>query len=300
MMMVNITPNPKMKKETINKFKFLTAYNPSQPVGYSNNLREMMSDYHLTYELLSEIHDGKFDINNKLFTYIPNVSYIIQSNEAYQSFQKFMQLLRLDYNSLQNPQNLIRKTYNNFQNDKPQIWRLIDPEEYLQALKIFSTPKSGFPDNYWSKKIFEWEDMAKENVQQLAANSYLTSGPELDPRRINGNGENTFYLLWYNLSGDEKIPYKEEDRTNKEEYSKRERYFNRNYWIPFTEYIGTSFGDVGRAFETDSTLNPIFNLVAEFERNKMEGDNSLLTLNRLIDIVHGRGTLSYLFVDGDY
>ena len=275
-------------------------YNPPNPVWYSNNLREMMSKtkVHFNYYLLKEIHDGVIDQNDELLTYLPNVKQVLQNDEAYQSFSQFMGALRIDQKSLQNPSNAIRKVYNNFVNGTPQKWELIDPDEYISALKSFSQPQSVASENDRSKKIRQWEEMTKVNVQQFAANSYLTSGPCLDPRITNSQGQNTFHLLWYYLSGDEKIPYQGKNRISNDELSARERYFNRTYWIPFINYIGTSFGGGDMAFETDSTFNPIFDLIAELDRNKIDDHNSLITLNKLIDIVHGRGTISYLFIKG--
>ena len=240
---------------------------------------------------MTEIRDGRFDRQDDLLTFLPNVRYVLQSNEAYGRFASFMSSLRIEAKSLQEPSNAIRKVYLDFRNGTPQQWELIDPDEYFSALKN-DKPLT-------TDKVSQWVAMAKENIKLFAANSYLTSGPCLDPRVTNSEGQNTLYLLWYYLTGDEQIPYQAKNRISKEELSARERYFNKKYWNPFVNYMGTSFGDGGKAFETDSTLNPLYDLVAELERYQMDADKNLVTLTKLIDIVHGRGTISYLFVEGD-
>ena len=270
---------------------FNTIYFPANPDGYSNNLRDMTkkTKHHFTYDLLTEIRDGRFDKQDDFLTFLPNVRYILHSNEAYGRFASFMSSLRIEAKSLQEPSNAIRKVYLDFRNGTPQQWKLIDPDEYLSALKN--------NQSLTTDKVSQWVAMAKENIQLFAANSYLTSGPCLDPRITDSEGQNTLYLLWYYLTGDEIIPYQAMNRISKEELSARERYFNRTYWNPFVSYMGTRFGDGGPAYETDSTLYPLFDLVAEFEKYQMDADKNLVTLTRLINIVHGRGTISYLFVE---
>jgi hypothetical protein len=266
----------------------------------TNNLREIRNanGHHFNYKILKEMRNGTFPEDDDLFNVLPAVREILQINEAYQSYSQFMKALSTDDKFLQSSSNAIRKTYNRFMAETPQRWYLIDPEEYLYALQRHSKVQSGLSDDYWKKKIFEWENGVKENIQQFAGNSYLISGPTLDPRDYNENDENLLNLLWYNLTGDETIPYKRDDL--KRPHSDRE--FIKKYWNPFWQYIGTKFGDSDgndiESYETDAPMEGLFNLVAEFDKNRMDADKNIVTLNKLIDVVHGRGSLSHLFVKG--
>lgn len=285
-------------KEDIRRFNFLSKYNVSQPEAYisTNNLRDMINvnNYHFNYKILKEMKNGVFHKYDNLFEVIPSVKEILKIDEAYQTYSNFMMNLGTDAKSLKSSSNAIQKTYNKFVNGISQHWYLIEPEEYIYALKRYEKIQSDLSDNYWAKKIFEWEDGVKSNIQQFISNSYLVSGPTLDPRTYNENGENLLNLLWYNLSGDDSIPYRREDLSK----SHADREFIRKYWSPFVDYIGTKFGDDVDSYETDAPLEGLFNLVAEFDKNKMDYKKNLVTLNKLIDMVHGRGSLSHLFIRG--
>ena len=245
-----------------------------------------------TYHVLQEMREGKIDKKHVLFDILNNVKEIFHT-EAYHSFSEFMANLRTDTSSLQNSDNVVKRTFMSFMKKKPQRWKLINPDEYLLCTQQYT--QSGVYDDYWVPRIMEWVANAKDNIAQLAANSYLTSGPTLYPRSTNENGELRLNRLWYDLSGDKKIPLlKDSPRENV-------KYFNNMYWLPFTNYIGTNFGDSEDgcgAYETDSPLDGLFNVVAEFDKNYSDAKKMFVTLDRLKNIRHGRGGFGHIFMKG--
>jgi len=292
-----------LAEEAARRCDFLFNYDPSKPTKYHKpqTLLEIKKGDKtvFSYDVLREMREGKIDKNHILFEILHNVRDILLT-EAYETFASFMSNLRTDTNSVQNPNNVVRWVFQNFKSGTPQRWKLIDPDEYLRCIQQFSyqNPQSGTYEDYWAPKIGDWVANAKDNVAQLAANSYLTSGPSLDPRSVNANGELRLNRLWFDLSGgDKKIPLRRDENY----YTEKDRYFNRTYWIPFTEYIGTNFGDSedgSGAYETDSPLDGLFNVIAEFDRNKADFKKMLVTLDRLKNSCHGRGGFGHIFMKG--
>jgi hypothetical protein len=261
---------------------------------YVNNLRKIRNsnNHHFNYEILTEMRDGTFPQDDDLYDVLPAVRDLLQFDEGYRAFSQFMQALKTDAQSLQSPTNAIRKVYNGFVSKRLQYWHLINPTEYRRAISVENWEKMEIADyDYWSKKISVWKGYVKVNIQQFIANSFLTSGPTFDPTETNSEKQNLLYLLWYNLAKDESIPYQSYDRT-----FEAERQFNQKYWHPFIDYTGTDFGDNVATYETDAPLEGLFNLVAELDKNKTDVQKNLVTLSKLIDLVHGRGSLSHLFI----
>jgi hypothetical protein len=292
----------KIIEETVKRFNFMSNYDVSKPYRYNRTtLREIKGDDKtvFTYDVLIEMRDGKLNKKHPLFEILSNVTDILQLNEEFNSFSDFMQKLKTDSNSVQNSNNYIRKTYNNFKNGKPQHWQLIDPDEYLRCIQKFThfdKPMFGALEDYWTPRIYEWVSMTKDNVAQLAANSYLVNGPSLDPRIINSKGELTLNRLWFDLTNDKNIVYYKQDATKQSN-----SYFNKTYWMPFVNYIGTSFGDSddgSGAYETDSPLDGIFNAVAGIDKNQSDPQQLFVALDRVIHIAHSRGSLAHMFVKG--
>jgi len=292
------------KQEVINeatrRFKFLMGYDPAKPTNYKpQTLLEIKRGDKTVFnhDLLIEMRKGKIDRNHPIFEILHNVTDILLT-EAYNTFSEFMSNLKTDTLSLHNPNNVVRQVYEGFKSGRKQRWKLIDPDEYLRCIQQYSymKPQSGAYDDYWVPRIMDWVANAKDNLSQLAANSYLTSGPSLDPRITNSKGELTLNRMWRDLTGDEKIPVTKEECTDE-----RSRYFNRTYWIPFTRYIESNFGDSedgSGAFETDSPLDGFFNLTAEFDRNYSDPKKLFVTLDRFINMCHGRGSFAHLFMKG--
>jgi len=219
----------------------------------------------------------------QIFEILYNVKDILYKKGAHDGFAEFMQKLKTDAISLQSPDNAIRKVYEGFKIGMPQKWHLIDADEYA------SISEEGD-----ASRIVDWVAKAKENVLQFAANSYLCSGPTLEQESENSQGQNLHALLWYNLTGDEEIPYRPHQCGNN---SPAERAFFDNYWRPFTNYIGTRYGDGAETFETDSPLDGFFNIIADFEKNRNNPKKLLEALDRLVNLRHQRGTLAHLFVN---
>ena len=214
----------------------------------------------------------------------------------YNIFSEFMQKLLTDKNSLQNPDNAVRKVYEGFKSGIKQRWLLIDANEYLKCMEQYShfAPQSDVYDELWTPLIKDWVAKTKENILQFAANSYLCSGPTLEQDSENSQGQNLHALLWFNLTGDEEIPYRPRECGHD---SPAERRFFDTYWRPFTKYIETKYGDGAETFETDSQLNGLFNIVAEFEKNCSNNKLLLAALDNLINLRHNRGTLAHLFIE---
>ena len=286
-------------EEVTKRFQFLYGYKPSKPTNYKpQTLWEIKGNDKTVFnhDVLMEMRNGKIDQKHVLFEILYNVKEILLT-EAYNSFSEFMGNLRTDELSLQNSNNEVRRVYNGFVSGSPQRWKLIDPDEYLRCIQQYSyqKPQSGAYDDYWAPRIMEWVANAKDNVAQLAANSYLTSGPTLDQDSENASGQNLHALLWYNLTGDEEIPYKPGQCGND---SMTEREFFNKYWRPFTKYIQTSYGDGAEAYETDSPLDGLFNIVAEFDRHYSDPKKLFVALDRLKNTCHGRGNFGHIFMKG--
>jgi len=291
-----------LAEEALSRFTSIMNYNPSNPTGYKTpqTLLEIKRGDKTVFNhsILVEMRNGKIETKHPLFEILHNVKDILLT-EAYDTFSEFMSKLKTDTMSVQNSNNVVRRVFMNFMKRQPQHWKLIDPDEYLRCIQQFSyqKPQSGAYEDYWVPRIMDWAANAKDNVAQLAANSYLTSGPSLDPRATNSKGELTLNRLWFDLSGDKKIPLKKDE----EYFVAKEKYFNKTYWNPFTSYIGTNFGDSedgSGAYETDSPLDGLFNVVAEFDKNYSDFKKMLVTLDRLKNSCHGRGGFGHIFMRG--
>ena len=101
--------------------------------------------------------------------------------------------------------------------------------------------------------------------------------------------------MWYNLTGDEEIPYRPGQCGND---SPSEREFFNNYWRPFTKYIQTRYGEGSETYETDSPLDGLFNVVAEFDKHSSNPKQLFVTLDRLKNACHNRGGLGHIFMKG--
>ena len=290
-------------EEASRRFNFMCNYDPSNPSNYTPTptlLEIKGADKTVfTYDILKEMREGKISSTHPLFKIMPHVKDILLT-EAYDTFSEFMSKLKTDKYSLLNGDNIIRKTYNNFKNNIPQRWKLIDPDEYLRCIQEYSffEPQSGAYDDYWSRKIIDWVAGAKDNIAQFAANSYLYSGPTLDQTETNGKDQNLLAILWYNLTGDESIPYQPGECSDEYGESQKEREFYENYITKFRSYINTKFGDVAESTETDSPLDGIFNIVAAFDKNYSNFKNMFVVLDRLKNMCHGRGGLGHLIMKG--
>jgi len=291
--------NKDQLKEVADYFTHLYNYNPSNPTKFKQKplLEIKRGDKTLfNHNVLVEMREGKIDRKHPLFEILHNVTDILLT-EAYDLFADFMVKLKTDKMSLQSPNNEIRRVYQGFKSGTSQRWTLIDPDEYLRCIQQFSyqKPQSGAYEDYWAPRIMDWVANAKDNVAQLAANSYLTSGPTLDQESENSQGQNLHALLWYNLTGDEEIPYRPGQCGND---SPSEREFFDKYWRPFTQYIKTSYGEGAESYETDSPLDGLFNIVAEFDKNSQDFKKMLVTLDRLKNSCHGRGGFGHIFMKG--
>jgi hypothetical protein len=205
-----------------------------------------------------------------------------------------MSNLKTDKQSLSDSNNIVRQVYNGFKSGTPQRWKLIDPDEYLRCIQQYSylKPQSGAYDDYWVPRIIDWVANAKDNISQLAANSYLCNGPTLKRYEQNSNGQNLHALLWYNLTGDEDIPHRPGECDNN---SQAERKFFANHWGAFFKYIGSRYDE---AYETDSALDGIFNIVAEFDKNYSNPKKMFVTLDRVKNMCHSRGGFAHIFMKG--
>ena len=319
-------------EETRRRFNFISNYNPAQPENYRKTLREIKGDDKtlFNHDFLVKMREGKVKSNHPIFEILHHVNDILLT-EAYNTFSEFMQSLRTDEQSLKNPKNAIRMVYNGFKSGNPQQWKLINPDEYKRCMTGYANrhsplsgesgggmtytgkeasshfgPQSGAFDDYWCPRIWDWVASAKDNVAQLAANSYLNSGPSLDPRVTNSKGELTHSRLWYDLSGDPKIPLTKEDNStivvnNEGQEVTKQKYFDRTYWIPFVKYIGTDFGDSEDGegvFETDSALDGFFNAVAQCDKHHNDCRKLFGALDFLIHVAHNRGSFAHLFMKG--
>jgi hypothetical protein len=298
--------------ETIEKFNHILGYNPSNPsgfsgsktYGYTNDLVEAkkLTDRNMSFHILKELREGRGDAYKNMLHFIPNVRDILQLDEGvYRTYSQFLSQLQTDPASMQSPDNAVRKVYNRFIEGKPQSWNLIDPVEYKACLtatiKDILHQKA---EEMWNRKVDQWEDNIKFNILQFIANSILTSGKELGVKRPHGERLKDLWNIWYLVSGDQQIPHYDKDgKTMIGETPANKEYFDTHYWRPFVDYIETSFSDdAGMSYETDSSINPLLDIVALFDKNPFDLSQKIVALNRVIDIVHGRGSLSYLFIRG--
>jgi hypothetical protein len=308
-----------MTEEYRRKFQHMVDYDPANPSqltetkrtdGWTNNLVEAKTQtkHTLNSYILKELREGRGEEYKNMLHFIPSVRSVLQLNEdIYGKYADFLKELDIDPMSLKNPDNAIRQVYNRFVEGKPQFWYLIDPQRYKDAL-LFTTKKLPYQreEKYWSDMVEEWADGVKKNILQFIANSILYSGKKsLGATR----DEKDLWNTWFLLTGDGKIPHYNE---NGETVVKDEngniitpksifeyaRYFLNNYLEPFEEYIETSLDSkVGMSYETDSSVNPLLDKVAElYEKDTVVG--KIVTFNKVMDIIHNRGSLSYLFVKG--
>ena len=282
--------------EATRRFNFLCNYKPDKPTNYKpQTLSEIKGNDKtiFTYNILQEMQNGVIDQKNILFEILHNVKDILLT-EAYNTFSDFMSKLKTDKASLESSDNIIRMVFERFKSGNSQNWKLINPDEYLRCIQQYSyqKPQSGAYDDYWTPRIMGWVANAKDNIAQLAANSYLCNGPTLDRSDENSNGQNLHAILWYNLTGDEDIPYKPGDCTH---YTDKEKNFMDKYWGKFYTYTGTNFSV---AYETDSALDGFFNIVAEFDKNYSDPKKLFVTLDRLKNMCHNRGSFAHLFMKG--
>ena len=303
----NMSPQEIMQ-EAARRFNFTVNYNPSKPSNYPTLLEIKGKDKTVfTYELLKEMRNGRVSPIHPIFEVLHNVRDILLT-EAYDKFSEFMAKLSTDKNQLLHPDNVVRQTYENFRKGIPQRWKLIHPDEYIRCIEQYSfyEPHSESYDEYWAPRIVDWVANVKDNIAQFAANSYLFTGPTLERTDTNTKGQNLLALLWYNLTGDEEIPY-HPTKSEPDEYSygydepqesRGERKFYKKYIGKFKNYIKTSFGKGAESTETDSPLDGMFNIIAAFDKNYSDFKKMFVTLDRLKNMCHGRGGLGHLIMKG--
>ena len=272
------------------------GYNPANPTNYAPQTLDEIKRGDKTvfdHSLLVEMRNGNISKNHIIYEILDNVTDILLT-EAYNTFSEFMEDLKTDKQSISNSNNIVRQVYEGFKSGRKQRWILIDPDEYLRCIQQYSymKPQSGAYDDYWVPRIMEWVANAKDNVAQLAANSYLCNGPTLKRYEGNSNNQNLHALLWYNLTGDEKIPYRPGECTDS---SEAEKVFFKEHWGAFFRYIGSNYAE---AYETDSALDGLFNIVAAFDKNYTDPKKLFVTLDRLKNMCHSRGGFAHIFMKG--
>lgn len=173
---------------------------------------------------------------------------------------------------------MIDVTYDIFESikNKEKIhFQLIKPLEYKRALEEYM--KYGqfirFPEN----KIYDWKDLVLRNVAMLNS---LTE--------IHGHSSNFPYDEFYDVFDNLKIPKK-----HQYDWSYIYDILDRKYKID--DYV--PFFSNGQPVLSDYGLEPLLKLSDQLIRQSKPED-IIITINKMMNVVHQRSDLSELFIEG--
>jgi len=243
---------------------------------------------------------------------------VVDSGE-YQSFSDFAKSIEYPHVGNERTGSMLKFVYDNYEKRKPQQWRLIDPQIYGSALVSVGDPAlHAKREEFLQTWVLDSVEAIKFDVAQFIANSFLTSGPMADFRATDTDGYNLSAKLWFSLTGDPKLD--EKTLTNKlreklirfdfdcendfpvyhETLVKELRHHLFSYIQDFSlEYLKSDpFDGSSSTFETDGDISYMVDLVASFDEKPFDWQAQLVIMNKIIDIVHGRGSLAHLFVRG--
>lgn len=155
------------------------------------------------------------------------------------------------------------------------FFELIRPLEYKRALEEYM--KYGQIIRFSENKIQDWKYLVLENIAKL---SVLTD--------INGHSPHFPYDKFYDVF-DELEPSNDEKYDFSYVYGLLEDEYDIDEYIPF-------FSN-GQPVLSDYGLNPLLKL-AEVLLKETTSEGILLTINRIMNVVHQRSDLSELFIEG--
>jgi len=240
---------------------------------------------------------------------------VVDSGE-YQSFSDFAKSIEYPHVGSERTGSMLQFVYKNYKEGNPQQWRLIDPQIYGSALaSVGDTALHAKREEFLQTWVLNSVEAIKFDVAQFIANSFLTSGPMADFRAADTDGYNLSAKLWFSLTGDPKLDEKtlaaklEEKLISlgreselpeyREILSKELRSRLLDYIQDFSlKYLKSSPFDKSEALETDGDISYIVDLIASFDEKPFDWQAQLIIMNKIIDIVHGRGSLAHLFVKG--
>jgi len=240
---------------------------------------------------------------------------IVDSGE-YQSFSDFAKSIEYPHVGSEHTGSMIQFVYKNYEKRIPQQWRLIDPQIYGSALASVGDPAlHAKREEFLQTWVLDSVEAIKFDAAQFIANSFLTSGPMADFRTEDTDGYNLSAKLWFSLTGDPKLDEKariarlreklisfdleDEFPKYREELSKELRHTLFSYIQDFSlKYLKSDPFNGTQSLETDGDISYIVDLIASFDEKPFDWQAQLVIMNKIIDIVHGRGSLAHLFVKG--
>lgn len=171
--------------------------------------------------------------------------------------------------------NITRDILSSIKYKQKIFFELIKPLEYKRALEEYM--KYGQIVRFSENKIQDWKYLVLENIAKLSA---LTD--------INGHSPHFPYDEFYDVF-DELEPSSDEKYDFYYVYGLLEDEYDIDEYIPF-------FSN-GQPVLSDYGLTPLLKL-AEVLLKETTSEGILLTINRIMNVVHQRSDLSELFIEG--
>jgi len=238
---------------------------------------------------------------------------LIDSGE-YTPFREIVKSLEYPSNGSNEVGSEFKRIYADFEEDKPQTWKLIDPQIYGSDLSAaMRDDLSDKAEDYFRSNVMNMAEKTKFNAAQFVANSMLTSGPTLKPKDADSKGDNYLVLLWHALTKDPYLEYDNiveyavssgqgtpDERTVRDTQYHRARAYANYFSSEYLKSRDANGKDEGSspAKESDGNLNYMLELLAEMDRDPFDWQKVIISINKVVDLVHGRGSLAHLFVEG--
>ena len=170
---------------------------------------------------------------------------------------------------------------------KNTIWfPLINPYEYQKALNDFS--KFGKLPEVLGKKVYQWIGIIMKNTAILRACTDICG--HLDMYSC------TNEFLDYFFEGDEQ-QFKDYANENDIYYEDGEDFYNMEHYLDSLGFYEWCVAPDGSQAYTDYGLKPLEKLIIQYNDN-MTPEQTLVLVNKLLDVYHQRGDLSSMFIKG--
>lgn len=165
----------------------------------------------------------------------------------------------------------------------PIVFSVIPKNQYHNALKEFM--KFGRFMRFPAKYVLEWKDLMLNNVAKLSA---LTA--------IQGHANSFPWDEFYDTFGNEFSKWIKKKKLESKDY----RDFGTAYTFLDEVYnidnIIPKFAS-GHHIMSDYGLKPLVSLGRELARQN-DPNEAIITINRMLEVVHPRGDLAELFIEG--
>lgn len=167
------------------------------------------------------------------------------------------------------------------------LWTpLINPNMYQKALSEFT--RFGYLDKFPTKYIYQWMGILMKNTAILRTATEICGHTPYCP--IDELVDELFY------NSDTEDAYENFEKY-KEEIGEDDDYFAITQYLDDNGYLDALTLPDGTDAISDYGLEPLEKLIASYDRN-MSPEETLVLINKILDVTHQRGDLASMFIDG--